>query len=366
MDVIDRVIDQLYDGALDTSAWPGAFASICELMGADHVIGMVRNDVDSSFPFVGAARVDQANLTRFYDIVPMGLAMMRRFPERRAFDYDSVVPREQLLRSDMFNDYIRPMGGYRAVGVVPYRRDRFNSFLSICRGERAEDFNEADVATLNRIVPHVTRALRIKLQLDAADARVAAALGAFDQIDAGVAIVDRELRPIAVNRHLERILFRHDGLGLSRNALTASDRASAATLADLVWRAASDDLRDVSARTMLLRRPAGRPPWSLTARRLDARHASSTIGLVVLLVEDLARKPANIAPTLMAAFGLTPREASLAAELARGKDLADAAEALGITIGTARIYLKSVFAKTRTRRQADLVGLILRLTRFSG
>jgi PAS domain-containing protein len=288
MDAVDRVIDQLYDGALDSAAWPAAFASICELMGANHVIGMVRNDTDSSFPFIRAARVDQENLTRFAGVAPMGMAMMRSFPERSAFDFDSVIPREQLLRSDLFNDYIRPMGGYRALMSIPYRREGFDSFLSVCRGERHPEFNEADAATLDRIVPHVARALRIKLQLNAADARVAAALGAFDQIDAGVAIVDRELRPIAINQRLEQILLRHDGLVLSRKALMASDRAAARALTDMVWRAASDDLRVASASTMLLRRPEGRPPWSVTVRRLDPRHTLTDLGLAVLLVEDLA------------------------------------------------------------------------------
>jgi DNA-binding CsgD family transcriptional regulator len=366
MDPAGRVIDQLYDGALDSAAWPAALASICELLGADHVISMVRNDADSSFPFVGTARIDQVNVARFSEVAHLGMAMVRSFPEQSAFDSELVMPREQLWRSDFFNDYIRPMGGYRGLIAIPYRRETFDSFLTVCRGERAADFNEAEIATLNRIVPHVARALRIKLQLNAADARVAAALGAFDQIDAGVAIVDRELRPIAINQRLEQILFRHDGLTLSRKGLAASDRVSARALSDMVWRAASEDLRVASAQTMLLRRPAGRPPWSVTVRRLDPRHAPTDTGLVVLLVEDLMRSPGEIEPVLGAVFGLTPREASLAAALAHGKDLADAATALGITLGTARIYLKNIFAKTHTRRQAELVGLILRLTRFNG
>jgi DNA-binding CsgD family transcriptional regulator len=366
MDAVGRIIDQLYDGALDAAAWPTAFVSICELLGADHVLSMVRNDADSTYPFVGTARIDQVNVARFSEVAHLGMAMVRSFPEQSAFDSESVMPRAHLQRSDFFNDYVRPMGGYRALIAIPYRRENFDSFLTVCRGERDPDFDGAEIATLNRIVPHIKRALRIRLQLNAADAKVAAALGAFDQLDAGVAIVDHALRPVAINQQLEQILLRHDGLSLSGKALTASDRASAAALSDMVWRAASDDLRVASARTILLRRHAARPPWSVTARRLDLQHTSADAGLVVLLVEDLMRTPGQIEPLLNAVFGLTPREASLAAALARGKELADVAETLGITLGTARVYLKGIFAKTHTRRQAELVSLILRLTRFSG
>lgn len=366
MDQIGRIIDQLYESGIDAAAWPAALASICELMGADHAIGMVRNNADSSYPFIQAARVDQANVMRLRDVAPLGMALLQAFPERAAFDYDSVIPRAQMLRSDLFNDYIRPMGGHRAVAVVPYRRDGFNSFFMVCRGERAEDFTEADVATLNRIVPHVTRAVRIRLHVDRSEVRMQAAFAAFDQIDAGLAIVGGDLRPFALNRHFERIVAQADGFELAPGGLAARDRAANQALQKLVWRAASDDPRVPGTYTMLVRRAAGRPPWSVTVRRLEARPTAAGGSLVALLVDDIMREPGNIEPVLTAAFGLTPREAMLAAALARGDTLARAAEVLGITYGTARIYLKAIFAKTHTRRQADLVALILRLTRFSG
>jgi PAS domain-containing protein len=165
-------------------------------------------------------------------------------------------------------------------------------------------------------VPHLARALRVKLQLNAAEARVAAALDTFDLIDAGIAIVDRGLRPIAINQRLEQILFRHDGLALSRRTLRAGDQTSTRSLGDMVWHAASEDPRVASARTMLLRRPSGRLPWSVTVRRLHTRGATGAAGLVVLLIEDLMREPGEIEPVLGAVFNLTPREATLAAALA--------------------------------------------------
>jgi DNA-binding CsgD family transcriptional regulator len=63
---------------------------------------------------------------------------------------------------------------------------------------------------------------------------------------------------------------------------------------------------------------------------------------------------------LIKIFQLTRREASLAALLARGIDMEDAAARLGIGIGTARSYVKQIFAKTDTHRQAELVALLLR------
>ena len=58
-------------------------------------------------------------------------------------------------------------------------------------------------------------------------------------------------------------------------------------------------------------------------------------------------------------FGLTPAEARLALHLVAGETLRSAAVKLSITYETARSQLKSIFNKTRTHRQAELVIVIL-------
>jgi DNA-binding CsgD family transcriptional regulator len=61
------------------------------------------------------------------------------------------------------------------------------------------------------------------------------------------------------------------------------------------------------------------------------------------------------------AFALTDREAAVTCLIAEGATLADFALRLGMQIGTVRVHLRSVFAKTGTNRQAELVALLGRL-----
>jgi DNA-binding CsgD family transcriptional regulator len=44
-----------------------------------------------------------------------------------------------------------------------------------------------------------------------------------------------------------------------------------------------------------------------------------------------------------------------------GATIADVARRLGMQIGTVRVHLRSIFAKTGTNRQAELVALLGRL-----
>jgi DNA-binding CsgD family transcriptional regulator len=57
--------------------------------------------------------------------------------------------------------------------------------------------------------------------------------------------------------------------------------------------------------------------------------------------------------------GLTATEAELAAQLAEGRTLTELANARGTSEQTARTHLKRILDKTETRRQADLVRLLL-------
>jgi DNA-binding CsgD family transcriptional regulator len=59
-------------------------------------------------------------------------------------------------------------------------------------------------------------------------------------------------------------------------------------------------------------------------------------------------------------FGLTPAEARLVLRLLTGESLRSCAQALGIQYETVRMLLKSIFQKTGTRRQAELVIVIIR------
>ncbi len=62
------------------------------------------------------------------------------------------------------------------------------------------------------------------------------------------------------------------------------------------------------------------------------------------------------------AYPLTPAEAKIAIALLQGGDLRGIAAAQRVSLETVRTQLKSVFAKTNTARQADLIALLMRAT----
>ena len=68
------------------------------------------------------------------------------------------------------------------------------------------------------------------------------------------------------------------------------------------------------------------------------------------------------ATLLRRAYGLTAAEARLALALDRGGTLVEIAARLGVSYETVRAQLKAAFTKTGTRKQRDLLALVIKAT----
>ncbi|RYH68023.1 MAG: helix-turn-helix transcriptional regulator [Alcaligenaceae bacterium] len=79
----------------------------------------------------------------------------------------------------------------------------------------------------------------------------------------------------------------------------------------------------------------------------------------VLVLIDPERRARPVETQLQVLFGLTIAEAKLAARLANGSALGIAASELGIAKETSRSQLRSIFRKTGTHRQAELVAILM-------
>jgi DNA-binding CsgD family transcriptional regulator len=105
----------------------------------------------------------------------------------------------------------------------------------------------------------------------------------------------------------------------------------------------------------LFRLGASGPGSGYLARLVPLREARPR---VLLMLHQLAA--ANIAPVaIQAGFDLSIAEARLAGALIRGQSVTEYAAENGLSRNTARNQLSAIFMKTGTRRQAELVALVI-------
>jgi DNA-binding CsgD family transcriptional regulator len=188
----------------------------------------------------------------------------------------------------------------------------------------------------------------------------------FSQLPFGVIVVDGHMRIATVNAAAEAIL-RGTESGLLRRSghLFAADAGSTALLQRLVAHACSlqDDVIPGLGGDLLIRSKRRGVGADLAlsvgplANRIEelpfaGRHAA------IFIREISLELPAGFKDQVRAFFDLTPKEAGLAASLASGMTLKEAAADARIQINTARSYLDSIFVKTGTHQQSQLVALL--------
>ena len=87
---------------------------------------------------------------------------------------------------------------------------------------------------------------------------------------------------------------------------------------------------------------------------------SSSRPLAVIFIGEPDGLAIGLEKLLGQLYGLTLAEARLGEALFTGDTLQEYADRQGIRVNTARVYMKHVLAKTGTRRQAELIGELMR------
>ena len=131
--------------------------------------------------------------------------------------------------------------------------------------------------------------------------------------------------------------------------------------ADALLEAALDSMKGNSDGAYSIPIPASdeRPP--VIVHLIPVRGpAQGVLGLAsaVLVITSVERARVPSAEVLQGLFDLTPAEARVAQAIVGGETVEQIAVRSGVSSGTVRAQLKSIFAKTGQSRQADLVNLL--------
>ena len=195
------------------------------------------------------------------------------------------------------------------------------------------------------------------------ESEAALSADALDRLAVGVVFVDRLSRVRHANRRGADLLKKGDGLSSKRDGLAALSSDGTRILRKAIWEASLTSARQTGSAGGALRLPrrSGKRAYEVLVAPLPARSFGRWSGgaTAAVLIRDPESDTAAPPEVLAALYGLTPAESRLAAAFSAGQSVKDYAEAAKITIGTARWTLKQVMAKTDTRRQSELVRLLL-------
>jgi DNA-binding CsgD family transcriptional regulator len=249
---------------------------------------------------------------------------------------------------------LRGLGlGAQITAVMPMLTGEVVSFTFERRIEGGRHSPKA-VAALGGLRPHLARAGLISARLGLERAR--ASVSALEAIGLPAAVLAGSGQVLAANALLEALspVFRPAAFG----GISIAD-----TAADALYRQAIADTRSgnqAGVGSIPIPRLADHAPFVVHVMPVrGAVHDIFSGAQILIAVTTVHLQGAVFPPSVLhGLFDLTPAEARIAAALAAGSPLADAASAGGVTVKTARTYLERIFSKTGTRRQGELVALL--------
>lgn len=368
---LSELLGLLYEGLAFPERWPDFLAKLRRRVHSS-TAGIILSD-SSGEPrprmqfLIGAPREALVEYSAYYGAKNPAIPKITQMARRNGSwcgDARCLVNEAAYKKSEYYNGWGRKYGSFYSInGSVADSGQRLTTLCTM-RPERRGPFDKEAVELVRLLLPHLRRAFNIHQKMETLRAEAEGSDAALDRLDAAVIALDGQGRVLRMNRRAESLLKRGDCLVMRQGRLVAADSRQAAQLDEMIASAAltGAGLVTDSGSAMRLHGRDSPSPLTVTVIPFHSSHVlTEAHPCALVFINDPAEHPASRATLLLTLYGLTPAECRLADLLLEEMDLYRAADRLGVTANTARFMLKTIFAKTGTHRQSELVRLMLSL-----
>ncbi|MFN7938837.1 MAG: helix-turn-helix transcriptional regulator [Bryobacteraceae bacterium] len=345
---LNLLIQQTYAAAEGTGSWEDFLNTISQHSNS-RVAAILRFDI-SAGATGSITGLDPAQLLRYYDyyskINPWTArtvnAPLNNTPISPG---EALLPLSELRKTEFYNDWGRYNDVVHTLAVRLAIDHRSFVYLSVNRGERHGPIQHHESEFLHQLLPHLSKSITMHEQLVRARALASSRQLLF--------LLDHRGTVLDMTSHAQRWIANRDLLqiGANRQITTVSLR-SQPKFTSLLHGQQPQIIRLLNAKGA---------EYVLVCRPLPANHHlfSSHFNWSILTVIPPETK--SQLTQIGALYSLTPAEIRLCQALLDTGSLDRAMQVLSITRNTVRAQMSSVFRKTNTTRQGELIRLLTRI-----
>ena len=374
----NQLIGLVYEGALEARPWQSALPALREAMDAQVVSLVLRpptaNDQGVILNCIRPETGGNDNSSRLANSNDWEVSAYREqffsldpfinLPLDRVVALEDILPDDELISSDYYQHYLKPIDLFRILGVDTAEPGGMIARLRISRRGSEDGFKRSERELLEFVTPHLRRAIEIYARLNRMTAERDVYAGAVDQLSVASIILDEQGKLLTTNAVGRALLDQGAGLSLRDGRLMVEGREFNKELQSALTTIikAQQNGETSVVRALRVPRPGVRSDLGLVIKPVPLSEWSEgqSSPSAAVFISDPDLKESTSRQVLGELFALTPAEANLATLLARGLSLAQVSDAQHISQHTARAQLKSIFAKMGVSRQAELVRLVLK------
>ena len=360
------LVGDIYDAAIEPTKWPVACERLGRLVGGMQTAIALHDTVSHQVSLNASWNVDPSleEAMRVYFAINPLVPAIWHVETGEPFTTYGLLGEETYKNTRFYQKAAAPFDvGDSALTVLEKSVRKFGA-LSIQRHSDEPPFGERELALLRLLSPHIRRAVLIADLLDARALERDMLAAALDRLAVGIILTDAESRIVHTNGAAGRMF--EDGSAVRRvgDQLAVRDANAARELSRAIGDAASGTTIDMprSGIVVPLKSEAGcdLAAWVLPLdsglRRELAAGFAAHVAVFIRELGDTSPFPAEL---FVRRYAITPAESRVMMLIMQGMTIAETAEALGISLPTARTHLARLFDKTGTSRQADLVRLAM-------
>ena len=265
---------------------------------------------------------------------------------------DEIISHTQMLQTEFYNDFLAPNRIARSIGVTIDKFGECPLIISTVTSRPDPEMNARFSEQLTRIAPHLQRAARFYRNSPSRWSGFDLGVSLFDSLDVGVVVLGESGVVRTISRTGQQLI--ENGAPMTVSPLGK-------------LRLREEDAQSV-LQQMLRRSYEGPKTASLFSGGMRLTLISVEKDRLSLLFEGptvaiLIQPPGGTGNAVdldqfAGAYALTKGERRAVSGIVEGKSVTEIAEEAGLSRETIRTQLKSVYAKTATGGQADLLRLV--------
>jgi DNA-binding CsgD family transcriptional regulator len=356
------LIDKVYEAATDDACWPQLAPQIARTFGStsttlqvqrsghsSHILSMtdnVRARIEAYQEHYWQRDIWVERATRMIGMSKVGTSA-------------DMVSDAEFQETEFYRDWCRHLDVFYVVGAVFPSGAGKLGVLGIHRPRSAGTYEEDERYGVSRFLPHLQRALRVREQLGQAAIERQMSLEVLYRTQTAIVLVAADASILFANRLAENFLASGVGLRSRCGHLAATGETENRRLLALVAQASQCAREGLPADGLMIIRRPGQFSLSLLVAPFRRSFVGEPAAGAIVFVRDPGHG-LSIAPALRTLFQFTPTEARIAQALVNGNTVTQIAALNGANLQTVRKQIKSILAKTGTRRQVECVALMLR------
>jgi DNA-binding CsgD family transcriptional regulator len=360
-----QLVDAIHDGSLETPPWSSFLVLLEHVLGCGYAVMIPRwprmhdrGHMITAHPHPQAEGV-------FLDASLSAEDPMLGIPKGKAVVLSQLFPGRRMVENDYYRQMLEPYGMIDLMAMEIFDRDSGLTLRLRCAPVVGQSlFREDDRLLVESLEPRLRASLRAYVRLLFQDYQCNVFDEATKRLAIGSIVLNEKRKMLLCNTFAQDVLAAGRGLLIRGELLHCTDRRG-----DRLLQEAMNGLLACTPgcdpkllqRSLIASVASEGNFWSILIRRVASPptvEAEANAALVVLFKAGGPPRGVSV-PFLIELFGLTSRESELAIKLTSGVSLGDSAHDLNISRGTARVHLRSIFHKTGTERQHQLVSLIL-------